>query len=390
MGPDLIRVAPVLSALILLAFSGCTGGPLDPAPGASEDGDDVTGNGNVTLEVVWEGFEQPLLVTHAGDARAFIVEQVGRIHVAIGEDEPTEYADLSGRIQDGVERGLLGLAFHPDDPEAVFVSYTDTEGDSVLSRFREQNGSLDADSEEILLQVDQPFGNHNGGHIAFGPDGHLYLGLGDGGSGGDPLQNGQNPATLLGSVLRLEVGPEGAYGIPDDNPFVGDPTGADEVWVYGLRNPWRFSFDAENGDLWIGDVGQNMYEEIDHQPAGSGGGANYGWNHWEGDHAYPSGTDMGPREGYTFPVAEYAHTDGDHCSVTGGVVAADDAVAALDRLYLFGDYCSGVIWSMAGPDAEPEVLLDTDLRISSFGVDGPGHVYVTDHAGGSIYRFSQD
>jgi uncharacterized repeat protein (TIGR03806 family) len=288
--------------------------------------------------------------------------------------------------------GLLGMAFHPDyaNNGFVYLSYTAQPGsglESRISRFT-LNGttqSLDPASESIVLRVDQPYGNHNGGHIAFGPDGYLYIGLGDGGSGGDPLGNGQNPATLLGAMLRIDVGDgTGGYSIPPDNPFVGGG-GAPEVYAYGLRNPWRWSFDRSSGALWLGDVGQNAYEEVDIIT----GGANYGWNLMEGNHCYPASASC-DSTGLVLPVAEYDHSQG--ISITGGYVYRGGDLPALAGRYLYADYGSGMIWSLhdngSGGYSVSE-LLDTTLNIASFAEDQNGELYVL-HLGGTIHKLAPD
>ncbi len=349
----------------------------------------------VQLSPVVTGLESPLLVTHAGDGsgRLFIVEQPGRIQVLdAGTNVSRLYADVSARISTGGnEQGLLGMAFLPTDPTVVLLSYTDQAGESVVSRFKETSGVLDTASEEMLLQVAQPFANHNGGHLAFGPDGMLYFGLGDGGAAGDPNANGQNKATLLGDLLRIGVAATGAYCIPPDNPYVGHPTNEPEIWASGLRNPWRFSFDRLTGDLWIGDVGQQEWEEIDYQAAGTPGGANYGWNVYEGSYFFPLSVaaqrnPAGP--GFTHPVAEYNHNPGNHCSVTGGYVYRGSEVKDLGGLYVFADYCSGQVWTMTGPTAPMVELMDTDFFVSSFGEDEAGELYLASHAEGAVYRFT--
>nr|MDQ3957927.1 PQQ-dependent sugar dehydrogenase [Actinomycetota bacterium] len=307
------------------------------------------------------------------------------------------FLDVSDRTEGGGEQGLLGLAFHPRYPDngRFFVNYTDTNGDTVIAEYRRSRrryGQARRASERILLQVDQPFSNHNGGGLEFGPDGFLYIALGDGGSAGDPQGNGQRKDTLLGKILRIDVGPRGAdgYAIPEDNPFAGQPTARGEIWAYGLRNPWRISFDRRTGDLWIGDVGQGEWEEVNREPAGSAGGLNYGWNVKEGRSCYPAGSDCtvpGVTEDMTDPLAVYSHADG--CSVTGGYVYRGDAYPVLRGSYLFGDYCSGKVWSVVagGPDRqEPVELLDTDLSISSFGESVTGELFVTDLGGGRLLR----
>ncbi len=328
----------------------------------------------VGLQRVMGGFSSPLLVTHDGNA-TYVVEQCGTIQRVDG-NASTLWLDISSRVACGGERGLLGLAFPPDFASSgrYYVAYTNAQGNSVLSRFVGQQ-------EEVLLTVTQPASNHNGGHLSFGPDGMLYHGLGDGGLARDAFRNAQNKGTLLGSILRLDVSTATGYAIPADNPFVDDPLAAGEVWAYGLRNPWRFSFDPANGDLWIGDVGQDAWEEVDHLPAGVAG-ANFGWPVWEGTHEHEPGIVMD----HTFPVAEYANAGGD-CSVTGGHVYHGPLVD-LEGKYVLGDYCSGtirVVFQEAGTWVIHD-LLETTLRISSFGQDAAGALYVVDHQG-AIHRF---
>jgi glucose/arabinose dehydrogenase len=291
------------------------------------------------------------------------------------------------------ERGLLGLVLHPDwpaDPRA-FVHYSDRNGDTVLSELTgSQDGDaapvLDPSSELTLLTVDQPFANHNGGQLAFGPDGQLWLGLGDGGAGGDPLGNGQNPSTLLGAVLRLDVSKPGGYAIPDDNPFADGAEGAPEVYHYGLRNPWRFSFDPATDALWIADVGQNAFEEINRLDPDAGAGLNLGWNLMEATHCFADASCSS--DGLVLPVAEYGRDLG--CSVTGGHVYRGGAIDGLRGWYLFSDYCSGLLFGIRSDvDAAgtaPQVLLETGQSISSFGTGTGGELYVTDIGGGRLSR----
>jgi glucose/arabinose dehydrogenase len=345
------------------------------------------------LRPVAEGFARPLLVTSAGDGsgRLFVVEQEGRIRV-IEDGEIATFLDISDRVvAEANEQGFLGLAFHPGFEEngRFFVDYTDLRGDTVVSEFVVSgDGAADPTSERVLLLVDQPFGNHNGGHLAFGPDGYLYVALGDGGSAGDPMGNGQALGALLGKLLRIDVDDEGngtPYEIPPDNPFVDRAGARPEIWAYGLRNPWRFSFDRETGELWIGDVGQQGLEEVDRAPAGEGG-LNFGWNVMEGTACFQP-TAGCEEDGLVAPVAEYRHDQG--CSITGGYVYRGDRWAALRGAYVFADYCSGLVWGIdadAGDGAEPTLLLDSGLAISSFGEDEAGELYVTDHAGGVVLQ----
>jgi glucose/arabinose dehydrogenase len=371
-----------------------------PTPGGSTPSPDETtpapgGRVAVSLRPVADGLEAPVAVAHAGDGsgRLYVVEQAGRVRVLEpdGSLRAEPYLDISERVGSGGERGLLGLAFHPEFPQddRLFVNYTETDGDTVIASFRGDAESADPGSEEALIRVDQPFPNHNGGQVAFGPDGLLYLGLGDGGGGGDPFGNGQRTDTLLGKILRIDVDARTGgrpYVVPPDNPFAGGDGGRPEIWATGLRNPWRFSFDRETGDLFIGDVGQEEWEEIDVFASGTGAGANLGWNVMEGSHCYEAETC--DRGGLVLPVAEYDHSQG--CAVVGGHVYRGRRWPALAGSYLYGDACSGFVWTMearaaVGGRGRPRRVLDTDLLISSFGEDEAGELYVTDLAGG-IYR----
>ncbi len=349
----------------------------------------------IALQPVVGGLDHPVLVTNAGDARLFVAEQTGRIRIVNGGSLlATPFLDVSGKISSGSERGLLGLAFHPAYATngRFFVYYTRSDGDIQVSEFQRSAGNAnlaDAGSERPILRIEHStYSNHNGGMLAFGPDGYLYIGTGDGGGAGDPLGSGQNINSRLGKLLRLDIdtaNPSIAYDVPPTNPFVGT-AGDDLVWSYGLRNPWRFSFDRVTDDLWIGDVGQGSWEEVDlaRSAAGRGRGLNFGWNVLEGDHCYNATTCV--RTGKTAPVAEYPHGTGD-CSITGGFVYRGSVSPLLVGRYLFGDYCSGRIWSLvaSGPSPQSEVLLtDTSLQISSFGEDAAGEVYVV-ALGGTIY-----
>lgn len=351
------------------------------------------------LVEVASGFSRPLYVTHAGDGsdRLFVVEQTGRIEIVAADGTRLEapFLDVSDLLHPDAlsgnysERGLLGLAFAPDYAESgvFYINYTNDQGQAVLARYRvspDDPDRADPASGEVLLAVDQPYANHNGGHLAFGPDGYLYMALGDGGSAGDPQNNGQDPSTLLGTIIRLDVSPAEGYAIPDDNPFVGSDTAQPEIWAYGVRNPWRFSFDRDTGDLYIADVGQAAWEEINFQPADSPGGENYGWRIWEGTHRYSEGETNGEP---VMPVLEYNHDLG--CSVTGGYVYRGDVVPGLNGYYLYGDWCSGTIWA-AQPGADgawqADVSLESGRSISSFGEDEAGDLYLVDY-NGSVLRF---
>jgi glucose/arabinose dehydrogenase len=337
------------------------------------------------------GFSQPLDLQNAGDARLFVVERRGMIKVIdAGETLTQPFLDIQRFVNaNATEQGLLGLAFHPSfaDNGRFFVNYTDRSGNTVMARFNvsSEPNVADIDSLRVILRIAQPYRNHNGGGMAFGPDGYLYIGVGDGGSADDPEGNGQKLDTHLGKLLRIDVDSADPYAIPPGNPFTGAEE-QPEVWAYGLRNPWRFSFDRSTGDLYIGDVGQNQWEEIDFLPAGSPAGANFGWNIREG--AHPFAGDV--IEGLIDPVAEYGHGEG--CSVTGGVVVHDPTLPAWDGVFLYGDYCTGLVWGLAGDPTGgwlSEILFSTSYRISSFGDDQDGRVYLVDYEDGAIYRLEQ-
>jgi glucose/arabinose dehydrogenase len=331
-------------------------------------------------------FRNPLSVSNAGDERLFIVEQEGLIWILQNGTRLSEpFLDLRQVVNDSAnEQGLLGLAFHPDYALTgfFFVNYTGAKGETHISRFSRSQDPNRADpgSEIRLLTIDQPYKNHNGGSLVFGPDGYLYIGTGDGGSGGDPLGNGQRLDTLLGKILRLDVDSTEPYTIPNDNPFA-QGGGRPEIWAYGLRNPWRFSFDHITGDLYIADVGQSQWEEVNVQLAQSSGGENYGWNLREGAHTYADGL-----AAWTDPVAEYSHSEG--CSVTGGEVVRDSRLPAWSGVYLYGDYCTGRIWGLLGDGLgswSSQLLYDSSFSISAFGQDSSGRIYLVDQSGG-IYR----
>ncbi len=342
-----------------------------------------------TLVQIAGDFERPLFVTGANDGldRLFIVEQGGRVWIMQdGVVLSSPFLDVSALVsRNANERGLLGLAFHPNYAEngQFFINYTDVNGDTAVLRYRvsADNPNLaDPNSAEYVIRVGQPYPNHNGGDIAFGPDGYLYIGMGDGGSAGDPQRHAQNPQSLLGKMLRLDVHGGTPYAIPTDNPYVNDPRFLPEIWAIGLRNPWRFSFDRLTGDLYIADVGQNQWEEVNFQPADNSGGENYGWNIMEGTHRY-SGEPV--IEGLTAPFTEYNHSQG--CSVTGGYVYRGSALPDLQGIYLFADYCSGLIWASARDASgtwQTTLFKESGLVISSFGQDDSGELYVVHHGGG--------
>jgi glucose/arabinose dehydrogenase len=355
----------------------------------------------ISLATVAAGFALPVHVTHSGDGsgRIFVVEQGGRIRLLDnGVLLPTPFLDLAAlvppRLVSGGEQGLLSVAFPPGfaAKRYFYVYYTRAaDGAIVVARYLVSAGDANVAvpaSEEVLLVIPHPgFTNHNGGQLAFGPDGYLYIGTGDGGGGGDTDNNAQNPASMLGKILRIDVESGSVpYRIPPDNPFVGSAVFLPEIWALGLRNPWRFSFDRGTGDLYVGDVGQGLLEEIDVQPAGDPGGRNYGWNIMEGDRCYPPGTADCNRTGLTLPVLVYGHTP--ECSVTGGHVYRGAAFPSLQGIYLFGDYCSGRIWGMrqTGAAWDNAPLLAPALNISTFGKDEAGNVYVANHANGDLWR----
>ncbi len=346
------------------------------------------------------GLSRPLLVTDAGDGsgRLFIVEQTGRIRIVkAGKLLATPFIDLSASVSGGNEQGLLGLAFHPAyrSNGKLYVSYTDRNGTSIIREFRVSSSNpdrVDGSSGRTLLRLRQPYANHNGGDIAFGPDGDLYIGFGDGGSAGDPGNRAQDLGTLFGKLLRIDVNRRtGAlpYGIPPTNPFVGR-AGLDQIWAYGLRNPWRWSFDRVTGDLWIGDVGQDTWEEVDRAFAAhgrnAGRGLDFGWKVMEASHCFAPASGCS-RRGRILPLIEYRHTNG-RCSVTGGFVYRGSRYPDLVGAYLFADYCSGEIWYVdrgATRGTAPRLALDTGAQITSFGQDQAGELYVTD-ANGTVYR----
>lgn len=346
------------------------------------------------LELFVEGVNRPVAIAHAHDARLFVVEQGGVIHVVKdGALLPTPFLDITARVSSNGERGLLGLAF-PADHAATgrfYAYYTDGSGTSVLSRFLVTGDPDRADpgSEEVLLTQSQPASNHNGGQLAFGPDGYLYWGLGDGGGSGDPRGNAQGLAHLLGKLVRIDVSVASGYAVPTSNPFVAVDGVADEIWAYGLRNPWRFSFDLATGELYIADVGQNALEEVNVQPADSAGGENYGWNIMEGDACFQpsSGCD---RSGLTLPAFTYRHGSETGASITGGYVYRGDEISSLTGLYVYGDFVSGRVWATSSASGwSQRLLLNTGFRISTFGEDAGGELYVADYGTGRIYRFTE-
>ena len=352
---------------------------------------------SIKLAPVASGFHRPVYATHAGDGSnlLFLLEQSGKIWILSGGERSAQpFLDISNLVSRSAlrsgftEQGLLGLAFHPQyaSKGEFFVNYTDRNGETVVARYRVSPDNpflAEGESAQVVFRQTQPYANHNGGHIEFGPDGYLYIALGDGGSANDPLGAGQNRKLLLGAILRLDVDSGRPYAIPPDNPFVNEAAAADEIWSYGLRNVWRFGFDRATGDLYMADVGQNRWEEINFQPADSPGGENYGWNAWEGRHIFAGGS----APNHVPPIHEYSRDLG--CSVTGGLVYRGDALRELHARYIFGDFCSGRIWAAwRDPDMkwQTQQLMNTNMAISSFGEDEAGELYVIDYDG-ALYRF---
>ena len=361
----------------------------------------------IQIQPVASGFASPITVTNAGDGsgRLFIVEQFGRIGILInGTVLPTPFLDIHELVSCCGEQGLLGLAFHPNyaDNGFFYVYYTDVAGNIAIARYTVSAGDPNVVNPNsrypILSQLHQPYGNHNGGQIAFGPDGYLYAGLGDGGAGGDPQENAQNLGIWLGKILRVDINndefpgdPARNYAVPPNNPFVGNPDALGEIWAYGVRNPWRFSFDRETNDLLIGEVGQNDWEEIDFQPATSAGGENYGWDVLEAMHCYedapPGSCNQFLNGGSTLPVLEYSHSLG--CSVTGGYRYRGQLYPQLNGIYFYADYCSGRIWGAMRQENGTWVsqqILQTSLNITTFGEDEAGELYLADQTSGTLYR----
>jgi glucose/arabinose dehydrogenase len=375
----MLRLSAVL--LMLIGCADVPGSPADPPP-----------DGGVKLEEVVSGLESPVFLTApAGDARLFVVEQPGRIRVVEnGRLLPEPFLDLTDQVKYGGEQGLLSVAFHPDYARNgyLYVDYTDGNGTTRIERYRvsgTDRNRADPASVKRLLTIEQPYANHNGGLVVFGPDEKLYIGMGDGGSGGDPQGNGQNPDVLLGKLLRIDVDQGEPYGIPAGNPYAKGG-GRGEIWSIGMRNPWRFSFDRTAGLLYVADVGQSSWEEVDVVPA-SQAGLNYGWNVAEGNHCY--GGDSCDRGGTVTPALEYDHSDG--CSITGGYVYRGKRLPALAGHYFYADYCRGWIRSFRYDDGKAEEPKDWDLgnvgQVLSFGEDSAGELYVLT-AGGQVYRLA--
>jgi glucose/arabinose dehydrogenase len=376
-----------LSVLLLATFSfGCMGAQQQ-----------------LKLTAFATGLSRPVCIQNAGDERLFVLEQAGKIKIIepSGLVKETPFLDISGIVNDGGnEQGLLGLAFHPDyETNGYFyLNYTSSNGSTQVSRFSvsESNPDLaDATSEFQILNIAQPYSNHNGGDIHFGPDGYLYIGMGDGGSGGDPENRAQNGQQLLGKMLRIDVDNGSPYGIPANNPFVGDPTTLDEIWAIGVRNPWRYTFDPLTGDLWIADVGQNKIEEIDFQPASSTGGENYGWRCYEGSDVYSNDTDCPPASELVFPVYEFTHSGSPGgCSVTGGVVYRGTEYPELYGKYFFTDFCGSWIMSISEENGSWQTenygVFNPGSGYSAFGVDADGEMYIAALSTGIIYHIGNE
>lgn len=363
---------------------------------------------NIKLKLIADGLKQPVHITHARDEpdRLYVVEQAGQVRIIEkGKLLVKPFLDIRDRVNSGGEKGLLSIALHPDykNNGFIYVNYTmEKQGlQTIVSRFgKSKDGQVKLKSEKIILKIKQPYSNHNGGQLAFGPDGYLYIGMGDGGSANDPLSHGQNTRTLLGTLLRIDINSKGKnknYVIPDDNPFLKAKNFLPEIWAYGLRNPWRFSFDKATKDLYLADVGQDAVEEINIIKKGG----NYGWNIMEGDFCF-SEEDARCKNGkLKSPVHVYYHPEG--FSVTGGFVYRGDSIPGLCGVYLFADYVTEKIWGIrvkGGKSVKQKVLISKGnlvrhtlsrvkpigLNISSFGEDESGELYIADHGHGRIYK----
>jgi len=387
---------PTPSPAVSAAAPSASSQPSSPSSGPASSFE-PTGQ-EVTAEAVVADLADPVDVANAGDGtgRLFVAEQAGRIRIVRdGTTLSDPFLDITDRIDSGGERGLLGLAFHPDYPTdpRLFVDYTDLRGNTVIASFTvdpQNPDRADPASESVILRIDQPFPNHNGGAVVFGPDGMLYIAMGDGGGGGDPEGNGQRLDTLLAKILRIDIDGGSAagspYAVPPDNPFVGDDAAKPEIWLTGLRNPWRMRFDRATGDLWIGDVGQNAKEEIDVARAGAKG-LDYGWNIMEGFDCFRA--DSCDRAGLTLPVTEYGRDGG--CAVIGGVVVRDPRQGRLDGGYLFGDACSDNLWlidPVGDAQKTPTLVAGLGRTLSSIGEGEDGTVYATSLDRGELLRLS--
>ena len=354
---------------------------------------------SITLNRVTGGLTNPVYLTHAGDGsgRLFVVERAGTIRViSNGVLLPAPYLDIHSQVESGYEeQGLLSVAFDPNYTTngTFYIDYTTNaagqDGDTVIARYVVANPAANVATiltTTTILAVYQPAQNHNGGQLQFGPDGYLYIGKGDGGGNGDPNNNGQSLNTLLGKMLRINVRGVPTYTIPATNPFTQTAGVRPEIWAYGLRNPWRFTFDRLNGDLYVADVGQSAYEEVNFQPAASMGGENYGWHIMEGLHCFSPQQGCN-QTGLVLPIVEYSHPEGG-CSITGGYVYRGDQYPALQGAYFFGDYCTGYVWSLQRVGNQWQMIrqLETGTRISSFGEDASGELYLIAYASGEVFH----
>ena len=349
------------------------------------------------LELFTQGINKPVCIANAGDSRLFVVDQNGYIRIvdSLGNVNPAPFLDIHERVTVSDEQGLLGVAFHPQYQSNgyFYVNYTGAGDSTHISRFNVSAGNpdiADPQSELKLMTIYQPYVNHNGGDVNFGPDGNLYMGLGDGGSAGDPGNRAQNPMVYLGKLLRIDVDHGNPYAIPPTNPFYGSLSALGEIWALGLRNPWRFSFDRLTGDLWIGDVGQDTWEEIDYQPAGDPGGENYGWRCFEGNQPYNS-NGCAPDSTFTFPVYTYLHDP--ECSVTGGYVYRGSTSSLYYGRYFFTDYCSDKIWMLSnfgGTWMREDFGQFPGNNFSTFGEDHLGRLYIAGVISGKIFRITGD
>jgi hypothetical protein len=358
---------------------------------------EMQASSNPGLVVFASGLTTPVCIAHAGDSRLFVVNQHGLVMMvnSVGNVNPVPFLDISSRVVYGGERGLLGIAFHPDYKSNgyFYVNYVGKGDSTHISRFSVSAGNPDfaePSSELKLMTIYQPYTNHNGGDLCFGPDGYLYIGLGDGGSSGDPENRAQNRMELLGKMLRIDVNHGNPYSIPTTNPYNASLSIRNEIWAYGLRNPWRFSFDRLTGDLWIADVGQDVYEEIDFQPATSAGGENYGWRCYEGNTPYNSVGCNSPSN-YTFPIYVYPHNP--ECSFTGGYVNRYSQSSPYYGYYFFSDYCSDKIWTLH--KVSGNWVVETfgqfpNNNFSTFGEDVAGRLYVAGITSGTVYRITDN
>ena len=373
---------------------------------------------SLSSELVSDGFKKPVFViSYPTDASIlYVVEQAGRIIVLdSGQKKSKPFFNINKRVvnpfRPGDERGLLGFAFHPDyeNNKKFYINYIDNDGHTIVSEFIAQSKyKADHNSERVLLKLEQPYGNHNGGHIEFGKDGYLYIAIGDGGAAGDPLDSGQDLTSLFGKVIRIDINGS-PYSIPKSNPFYGIKNAREEIWAWGLRNVWRFSFDKKTGDIYYGDVGQNKWEEVNFEPASSSGGNNYGWRQMEASYCFEPKENC-IRDGMVLPIIEYPN-DAYHpafalgrknqlnvegCSVTGGYVYRGEKLKGFEGVYFFGDYCSGNIWSFKVKDGKANAfknrteeinIADGEFTnyISSFGQDADGEIYIVDY-NGAVYK----